>query len=130
MSDKHTIRLIGPTQREHAAKLAMTLPDNYVGKFAPETRTDRQNRKLHAMIDDVRDQVPDMAAYNIRDAKLRFMNALGTELRFLPTLENEGMFPVGAHTSTLTVEQFNLLVTLVQAYGDARGVRWTYGNTA
>ena len=126
MSDKHTIRLIGPTQREHAARLAMTLPDNYVGKFAPETRTDRQNRKLHAMLRDVRRDVPDMRRFSTENAKLRFMDALDMEVAgHLPQLDGEGFFPVGTRTRDLTVEQFNALIALVEVYGAERGVRWT-----
>jgi NinB protein len=119
-----TVRLIGPSQRAYAHKLIDELGDGYVAKFAKETRNDRQNRKLHAMIADIQRDVPDMATYSVKDAKLRFMNALGKEMRFLPDLENEGFFPVGHSTAELTVEQFNGLITLLYAYGDARGVRW------
>jgi hypothetical protein len=59
------------------------------------------------------------------DIKLRFLNALGTELRFLPTLEGEGMFPVGLRSSTLTKDQFSGLIELLYAYGAKHGVRWT-----
>lgn len=122
---KLTVRLIGPSQKEHAKGLIDKAPANFIMKLGEETRTDRQNRKLHAMITDIRRQVPDMAVYSMEDAKLRFMDALGSELRFLPKLEGQGVFPVGHRTSTLTVEQFNALVELLYEYGARHGVVWS-----
>ena len=120
-----TIRLIGPTQRAYAHKLVDDAPANYVVRFAEETRNDRQNRKMHAMIKDIRMQVPEMAAFSPEDCKLRFLNALGIEMRFLPSLEGSGMFPVGQRSSTLTVAQFNGLIELMYLYGGQHQVAWT-----
>lgn len=120
-----TIRLIGETQRVYAKRCIDEAPADYVCKIAKETRRDIQNRKLWPMIDDVRRQVPEMAAYSQEDAKLRFMDALGSELRFLPKLEGLGMFPVGHRSSELTVEQFSGLIELIYAYGAQHGVVWS-----
>jgi hypothetical protein len=69
--------------------------------------------------------VPAMATYSADDIKLRFLNALGTEMRFLPTLEGEGMFPIGMRSSTLTVAQFSGLVELIFEFGAKHNVRWS-----
>lgn len=120
-----TVRLVGDVQRAHAKRLIDEAPAGYVVKLAKETRTDEQNRKLWPMIYDLRRQVPDLVEYSAEDIKLRFMNALGTELRFLPTLEGQGMFPVGHRSSTLTKEQFSGLVELLYAWGAKHNVRWS-----
>lgn len=120
-----TIRLIGPSQKAYAKQNIDEAPADFVCKIAKETRRDIQNRKLWPMINDIRRQVPDMAAYSQEDAKLRFMDALGSELRFLPKLEGQGMFPVGHRSSELTVEQFSGLIELLYKYGAENGVRWT-----
>lgn len=122
-----TVRLVGDTQRAYAKRLIEAAPSSpvHVMKIAEETRSDVQNKKLHAMITDIRRQVPDMAAYSMKDAKLRFMDALGAELRFLPKLEGQGHFPVGHRTSTLTVAQFSALVELLYKYGAENGVQWS-----
>ena len=120
-----TVRLVGPRQREYAKQMIDDAPDGYVVKIAKETRNDIQNRKLHAMLTDIQKQAPRMATFSIEDMKLRFMNALGTEMRFLPTLEGEGLFPVGAKTSTLTVQQFAGLIELLYEFGAKHGVRWS-----
>lgn len=120
-----SIRLTGQRQREHAQRLVMEAPDGYVVKIAAETRRDAQNRKLWSLIRDIRNQVPEMATYSPEDIKNRFMNALGVEMRFLPTLEGQGSFPVGLRSSTLTVAQFSGLVELLYEWGGRNGVRWT-----
>lgn len=120
-----TIRLIGPTQKAYAKQQIDDAPADFVCKIAKETRRDIQNRKLWPMIADVRRQVPEMTPYSAEDIKLRFMDALGSELRFLPKLEGQGMFPVGHRSSELTVEQFAGLIEIIYAYGALHGVVWS-----
>lgn len=123
MTDKaQTIRLIGPTQREYAQQCITQAPDGWVCRIAAETRRDKQNRLLWPLIADLRRQLPEMACYAPDDIKMRFLNALGHEMRFLPTLEGEGMFPVGLRSSTLTVQQFAGLIDLIHEFGARRGV--------
>lgn len=120
-----SIRLVGQSQRDFAKQMIDAAPAGYVVKIAAETRRDAQNRKLWPMIADLQQQVPEMAGYSAEDIKLRLLNALGTELRFLPALEGQGMFPVGMRSSTLTVEQFSGLIELIHAYGAKHDVRWS-----
>ncbi len=100
-------------------------PSDAVVRFGKATRTDRQNRKLWPMLQDIQRQVADMGRFSLDDIKLRFLNALGVELRFLPMLEGEGMFPVGLKSSTLTKLQFAGLIELLYAYGAKNGVVWS-----
>ena len=125
MAKAQTVRLVGDTQRAFAKRLIDAAPGGYVVKIAAETRRDAQNRKLWPMLADLQRQVPDMAGYSAEDIKHRFMNALGTEMRFLPALEGQGMFPVGMKSSTLTVEQFGGLLELIYAFGAKHNVRWS-----
>lgn len=120
-----TVRLAGPAQRAHAKALIDEAPDGHVMRLGAETRTEAQNRKLHPMLQDLIDQVPRFATTNREDLKLRFLNALGVEMRFLPTLEDEGLFPVGLKSSTLTVQQFSGLVELLYQFGAKHDVKWS-----
>ena len=120
-----TVRLVGPRQREYAKQMIDDAPDGYVVKFGKETRRDKQNRLLWALLKDVQRDVPSMATFSAEDMKNRFMNALGVEMRFLPTLEGEGVFPIGMRSSTLTVQQFSALCELIIKYGSENGVRWS-----
>jgi hypothetical protein len=121
----NTVRLIGETQKAYAHRLIDEAPADFVMKLAKETRRDIQNRKLWPMLADLQRQVPAMATYSADDIKLRFLNALGTEMRFLPTLEGEGMFPIGMRSSTLTVAQFAALIELILMFGAKHNVRWS-----
>lgn len=119
------IRLVGQSQRDFAKQMIDAAPAGYVVKIAAETRRDAQNRKLWPMLQDIQRQVPGMGEYSTEDIKHRFLNALGTEMRFLPALEGQGMFPVGMRSSTLTVEQFSGLIELILMFGAKHGVRWS-----
>ncbi len=119
------VRLVGDRQRDHAKHLIDEAPAGFVVKIAAETRRDAQNRKLWPMLKDIQRQVPGFETYSTEDIKHRFLNALGTEMRFLPELEGQGMFPVGLRSSTLTVQQFSGLVELIYAFGAKHGVRWS-----
>lgn len=125
MSRAISVRLIGDTQRAYAKRLIDGADHGYVMKLGAETRRDAQNRKLWPMLKDIQQQVPGFGEYSTEDIKHRFMNALGTEMRYLPALEGQGHFPVGLKTSTLTVEQFSGLVELIYAFGAKHGVRWS-----
>lgn len=121
----HTVHLVGDTQRAYAKRLIDGADRGYVMKLGAETRRDAQNRKLWPMLKDIQQQVPGFEIYSTEDIKFRFLNALGTEMRFLPALENEGVFPVGMKSSTLTVAQFSALVELIYQFGAKHGVRWS-----
>ncbi len=121
----HTVRLVGDTQRAYAKRLIDGADQGMVMKLGAETRRDIQNRKLWPMLQDIQRQVPGFAEYSADDIKLRFLNALGTEMRFRPELEGQGMFPVGLRSSTLTVEQFSGLIELLNAFGAKHGVQWS-----
>ena len=119
------IFLIGDSQKAYAKRLIDDAPSDYVCKLGKATRSDLQNRKLWPMLQDLKRQVPEMSPYTTDQIKLRFLNALGMEMQFLPALEGEGMFPVGLRSSTLTKAQFAGLIELIYAYGAKRDVRWT-----
>jgi hypothetical protein len=120
-----TVRLVGESQRNYAHRLIDSAPAGWVMKLAAETRRDAQNRKLHPMIQDCINQTERFKGYSMEDAKLTFMNALRSEMRFLPSLEGQGAFPVGSKTSTLTVEQFSGLIEVISEWGARNGVRWS-----
>lgn len=125
MADKRTIRLVGPPQREFAKRCVDQAADGDFVQISAPTRTLEQNAKMHPMLEDIQRQVPGMSTFSTEDIKLRFLNALGTELRFLPVLEGEGMFPVGHRSSTLTKEQFSALIELMYEFGARHRVHWS-----
>jgi len=124
MSRRHVI-LCGPAQRAYAKRLVDEAEAGDFVTLSKPTRSLKQNAKLHPMLQDIQRQVPGMATFSTEDIKTRFLNALGTEMRFLPALEGEGMFPVGLKSSTLTVQQFAALIELIHEFGARHGVTWS-----
>jgi hypothetical protein len=122
---KRFVRLVGPRQRAYACQLVNEAEDGEVVRIGAETRSEEQNRKMWPMLADLRDQVDWLGEYTTDDIKLMFLNKLGVELRFLPTLERQGMFPVGLKSSTLTKEQFSGLIELLYQFGGENDVKWT-----
>jgi hypothetical protein len=119
------IFLLGPIQKAYAKRMIDEALPDMVCRLGKATRSDKQNRKLWPMIADLKRQVPDMAGFTAEQIKLRFLNALGVEMQFLPAIEGSGMFPVGLRSSTLTKEQFAGLIELLYAYGAQHGVVWS-----
>jgi hypothetical protein len=122
---RRAVYLSGRYQRDYAKRLIDEAREGDVMSISAPTRSLEQNAKLWPMLEDLREQVPAMSTYSTDDIKLRFLNALGVEMRFLPCLEGEGAFPVGLRSSTLTKGQFSGLLELLYEYGARHGVRWT-----
>lgn len=125
MANRRTIKLNGYMAKERAKRLIDEAPFDYVAAIGEETRTQEQNRLMWPLIQDIQAHVPGMAAFSADDMKLRFLHALGQELRFLPELEGPGMFPVGQRSSTLSKTQFSALIELMFAFGAKHGVQWS-----
>lgn len=125
MAERSTIHLVSQAHRNRVCDLVMLAPDGYYATIGEPTRTLDQNRLMWPLIKDMRDQIGGIAMYSADDTKLRFLHALGQEMRFLPDLEETGMFPVGQRSSTLGKRQFAALLTLMFAWGDRHGVLWS-----
>lgn len=98
----------------------------YEVEFRQAKRTSEQNAKMWAMIADVRGQV-DWSTLNLssEDWKILFMHALAGELRMAPSLDGNGMVPLGRSSSALTKGQMSDLIELIYKFGAERGVVWS-----
>lgn len=125
MTDRRTIKLTSQGNRQRAHVLIDNAPEGYVMAVGEETRTQEQNRLMWPLIADIQAQVPETAVFSADEMKLRFLHALGQELRFLPELEGAGQFPIGQRSSTLSKTQFSGLIELIFAYGAKHEVKWS-----
>jgi hypothetical protein len=87
-------------------------------------RSDEQNAALHGLIQQIIRQRPmnngvrmDMALW-----KASFMQAMGEEIRFVPTLDGDGVFPIGLSTSALSKARFSELIEFVLAWCAREGI--------
>jgi len=122
---KRTIRLTGDRQREYACQCIAQAPLGYAVTIAEETRSQEQNRLMWPLIQDMQNQIEETKVFSADDMKLRFLNALGKEMRFLPELEGGGMFPVGQRSSLLSKPQFSALIEIMLAWGAKYNVKWS-----
>lgn len=93
-------------------------PAGYAVDIKEARRSDEQNRALWSLLTQVARQRPTHNGVKM-DAELWkcvFMNALGVEMKMLPTLDGDGFFPLGHRSSALTVSQFSDLLTLILAF--------------
>jgi hypothetical protein len=125
MTGRSIITLRGDVQRDYAKTQIDTAPVDYVVKISPPTRNLEQNAKLHAMITDIVKQDTPISHHSIESIKLIFMHELRAEARYLPTLDGDGMFPVGQRTSLLSKRPFAALIEIIYAYGARHNVIWT-----
>lgn len=87
-------------------------------------RTEEQNAALHGLIGQIMKQRPthngvrmDMALW-----KASFMQALGEEIRFVPTLGGDGVFPIGLSTKALNKARFSELIEFVLSWAATEGL--------
>lgn len=118
------IYLVGPSQREYAAKSLREAPDNAVVSIAKPTRTPPQNKKMWAMLQDVCAAKPEGRNWTRETWKAAFMQSLGHQCQFAEGLDGSGPFPVGFRSSHLTVAQMRDLIEVIYEYGSRHGVKW------
>ena len=120
-----TVILRGPSQRAIAKQLIDRAPDDAVVEVSEATRNLDQNARMWAMLSDVSRSKPEGRCWTPETWKCAFMHSLGHQVKFAEGLDGSGPFPLGFHSSRLTVRQMADLITVIQEYGDRHGVVWT-----
>ena len=120
----HKICLAGRSQRDYALQCVNEAPPGAVVSIVKSTRTNQQNAKMWAMLNDVSKSAPDGRQWQPETWKSAFMHHLGHEVKFEQSLEGNEPFPIGFRTSRLSVEQMADLITAICEYGDRHGVEW------
>jgi hypothetical protein len=88
-----------------------------------DPRTVAQNRLMWSQLNDVAAQlVHGGEKWEPEDWKCAFMKALGFKLRFMPSLDGDGVVALGYRSSKLDKEKFSELIDLIYAEGAQRGV--------
>jgi hypothetical protein len=119
-----TVILRGQPQRNLAKQFIDKAPENSVVKISPLTRSNEQNNKMWALIEDVMNAMPEGRQHTKEVWKAIFMNALGHETAFAMGINNE-IFPIGFKSSQLSVRQMSDLIEVIYAYGAKHNVKWS-----
>lgn len=88
-----------------------------------DPRTTQQNRLMWGLLNDIAGQVKHGGElWEPDDWKACFMKALGYKLRFMPSLDGDGVVALGYRSSKLDKEKFSELIELIYSEGVKRGV--------
>ena len=123
-AERQTFLLSNREKRANVARLIANLELGTMVEVRGAKRSDEQNDALHGLIAQIVKQRPmhfgvraDLDTY-----KRIFMHAIGKETRFVPTLEGNGVFPLGYSTSKLTVRECSDLIEFILAWCAREGL--------
>lgn len=137
MSEHFTARLYEPTQAHGALRqaweqyikplLSRTGAPPMVLEVRPQTRSDAQNKLLHAMLGEIAQQVEWAGAKRDTECWKRlttaaWLRARGESVEVLPAIDGHGIDVVFRRTSKLTRAECSELTEYVAAWGAEHGV--------
>lgn len=129
MSERHTLLLTNWNRRQAHAWVDAAIAKDRSGKpwvmeVREGNRTDEQNNAVHGLIDQVLKARPFHCGLRMskESYKAIFMHALGREARMLPTLDGDGLFPLGLSTSKLTISECRDLIEFILAWCAKEGI--------
>ena len=120
-----TIRLVGDSQRDHAKRMIDRAPPHAVVNIREATRSGEQNARMWAMLSDVARAKPQGRVLSTDVWKALFMSEAGFKPRFEPSLDGQGVVPVGYKSSGLRKAEFSDLIEAIAAFGAEHGVQWS-----
>lgn len=87
-------------------------------------RSDDQNSALWSLLTQIAKHRPEHGGRVMTPAayKFVFMDALGHEVDYMPSLDGKRMFPLGHRSSALTTAQFSDLLELIIAWSAQEGL--------
>lgn len=119
-----TILLTTTANRDLAARWCRTADAGTTVEFRAPRRTDQQNRLLWAALTTLARLRPfhNGVKMNPDTYKAMFMHALGHEMRFIPTMDGDGVFPLGLRSSRLTIPEMSDLIELLHVFAAREGI--------
>lgn len=102
----------------------MNADEETVVEFRKRKRTDPQNAAFWGLLSQVQRQRKIHNGVKMTKELWRFvfMQAWGSEVTFLPTLDGDGMFPMGLRSSQLAVGEMADLITFILAWCAREGL--------
>lgn len=104
--------------RHRAIEWIKRAPNDTRVEFKERKRSLPQNARMWAMLTDVARQVPwHGQKLSADDWKLLFLDALNSEIRFVPNIDGRGFVNLGRSSSDLSLREMNDLMALIEAFG-------------
>ena len=104
--------------RNLAIRGVQNAKDGWLLEIREPTRSTEQNSALWSLLSQVAKQRPIHNGVKMSAElwKAVFMDAWGAEVKFLPKLEGDGMFPAGHRSSHLTIGEMASLIEFILAW--------------
>jgi len=112
-----TVILNGDTRRALAKRLIDVAPAGSVVEVKAPRRSNQQNAMLWALLSDVSRAKPQGRELPPELWKALFMAACGHQVRFEPTLDGQGVVPLGFRSSRLNKAEMAELIECILAFG-------------
>lgn len=124
MTEGKRVFRITPTNRRHVAEQVANLPEGYVIKAGPPTRTLEANAAMWAMLKDVSEQVVwHGRRLSSESWKHVFTSALKKQ-DVVPNLDGTGFVVLGQSTSSMSKREMSDLLELIAAFGAQNNVQF------
>ncbi len=120
-----TIILAHPVARARAHRLIDMAPDRASVTIKAEARSSQANAKLWAMLSDIARAKPQGRVLTTEVWKALFMNAAGFTCTFEPTLDGQGVIPLGFKSSRLNKAEFSDLIEAIHCFAAEHGIQFT-----
>jgi hypothetical protein len=124
VTDKKTIFLIGPVQRQYAHQCIDQAPTDYVCTLKQKTRTLEQNALMWALLGDLSEQVNWHGNRLTSDEWKDVLSASLKKQKAVPGIDG-GFVVIGARTSQMTKREMSDMCELICAFGAEHDVKWS-----
>jgi hypothetical protein len=120
---KRLLILANDAVKERAIRWVRNSPIGTRLWFMQEKRSTEQSDKMWAMLGDIAaTQLHFGRKYDSETWKCIFLNAMGREVKFIPTLDGQSVFPLQYKSSELSKREMMDLITFIQAWADENNV--------
>ena len=120
---RHLLTINGNVDRARAARYIAQAPSGTRVEFRAAKRTLPQNDRMWAMLTDIAAQKEHCGRKYTPDRwKVLFMQACGSEMEFVPTLDGNSFMPMGYRSSELSKAEMSALIECMFAWGAENGV--------
>ncbi|WP_395393129.1 recombination protein NinB [Novosphingobium sp. BL-8A] len=125
MANGQTLILANDQVRRLAHQLIDRAPERAVLNIREATRSLDQNAKMHAMLSDISRAKPMGRNLKPEIWKCLFLDAMGHQANWVPSLDGDGVVNTGFRSSRLTVAQMSDMIESMYAFGAEHGVVWS-----
>ncbi|MFD1104197.1 recombination protein NinB [Sphingobium olei] len=122
MANGQTIILNSPFKRAQAQRLIEQAPQGAILNIKEAKRTSDQNALLWALLSQISRAKPDGRMLDTDTWKALFMHSVGFKCTFEPTLDGQGVVPLGYRSSRLTKLEFSDLIEAIFSFAAEKGI--------